>query len=297
MSLLPLSTPRRTGFRGRALLATTIMSLALVSTATAHDFWIIPDVFAFEPGAMIHASGRAGTRFPAGNAVQPVRVASARLIGATTQVTLTQMNVEGNSLRLHEKAPAAGQYVIAVTLTSTPTRSTPANLLRFLKAEGGASEAARLDRDMALAGQDSVVYQATSYATAIFQVGRGGPRVHAASTGLPLEFTPVNDPGQLHAGDTLHVKVVGDGKPVPNIGVYAGPAIDTTAAAPAAGSAGAPSTSLAMAADANGVLHLPLTSAGAWNLRAAYVYRSASAGVNEWKIARSTYVFHVSSSH
>ena len=279
------------------MLATTIMSLALVSTATAHDFWIIPDVFAFEPGAMIHASGRAGTRFPAGNAVQPVRVASARLIGATTQVTLTQMNVEGNSLRLHEKAPAAGQYVIAVTLTSTPTRSTPANLLRFLKAEGGASEAARLDRDMALAGQDSVVYQATSYATAIFQVGRGGPRAYAASTGLPLEFIPVNDPGHLHAGDTLHVKVVGDGKPVPNIGVYAGPAIDTTAAAPAAGSASASGTSLALAADANGVLHLPLTSAGAWNLRAAYVYRSASAGVNEWKIARSTYVFHVSSSH
>ena len=119
----------------------------------------------------------------------------------------------------------------------------------------------------------------------------------AASTGLPLEFISINDPGHLHVGDTLHVKVVGDGKPVPNIGVYAGPAIDTTAAAPAAGSSGAASTSLALSADANGVLHLPLTTAAAWNLRAAYVYRGASAAANEWKIARTTYVFHVSGSH
>jgi hypothetical protein len=52
-----------------------------------------------------------------------------------------------------------------------------------------------------------------------------------------------------------------------------------------------------MSADANGVLHLPLTAAGAWNLRAAYVYRRTGTAANEWSIARTTYVFGVAARH
>ena len=81
------------------------------------------------------------------------------------------MSVEGTSLRLHEKPAAAGQYLIVVTLTSNPTRSTTTALLRFLRAEGGAAEATRLERENALAGVDSVIHHATSYAEAIVEVG------------------------------------------------------------------------------------------------------------------------------
>ena len=282
----------------RALVPVLGASLALTTTVSAHDFWIIPDVFAFAPDSMLHLSGRAGTRFPAGTPVQPVRVADARLIGATSQTKITQLSVEGTSLRLHEKPPAAGQYVVAVTLTSTPTRSTTAGMLRFLRLEGGAAEAARLDATNALAGQDSITFQATSYATAIIQVGRGGPRAFAVATDLPLSFVPLNDPGHLHVGDTLHVKVVGGGTPVANIGVYGGPGIDSaTAARVSAAAASVANTSLTLAADADGVLHVPLTAAGAWNLRSAWVYHRAGAQPNEWSIARTTYVFGVGPGH
>jgi uncharacterized GH25 family protein len=281
----------------RAVVPALLATIGFVATASAHDFWVIPDMFVFRTDSVIHASGRAGTRFPAGTAVRPARIADARIIGATTQTKITQLSVEGSSLRLHERAPATGQYVIAVTLTSSPTRSTPASLLRFLRAEGGAAEASRLEKENALAGQDSVVYQATTYATAIVEVGRGGPRAFAVSTGLPLEFIPLNDPGHLHLGDTLHVKIVGEGKAVPNIGVFAGPDSDTTATGSGAVTGNTVNTSLSLTADANGVLHLPLTSAAAWNLRAAYAYRRANAGANEWRIARATYVFNVGASH
>lgn len=293
MSSLYQQALRSTSVGRRALLPALIAILVAVGTASAHDFWIIPDIFAVGSDAMIHASGRAGTRFPFGNAVQPSRVAEALLIGATTRLPITELTVDGKSLRLHQRAPKTGQYVIAVTLTSSPTRSTPANMLRFLKAEGGASEAARLEGHQALDGQDSVIYRATSYATAIVEVGQGGPRAYAVSTGLPLEFIPTSDPGQLHVGDTLHVRIVGDGKAVPNAGVFAGAAADTTSSAPVAASAGATSNSLRLSADGDGVLHLPLNNAGAWNLRAAYVYRRSGAAPNEWTIARTTYVFHV----
>lgn len=101
------------------------------------------------------------------------------------------------------------------------------------------------------------------------------------------------DPGQLHVGDTLHVRIVGDGRAVPDIGVFAGPAADTAGTASSSASAGAVNGSVRLIADGNGVLHLPLTTAGAWNLRAAYVYHRREAAPNEWMIARTTYVFHV----
>ncbi len=270
-----------------AILATVLV----VSTAAAHDFWIIPDIFTASGDATLHFSGRAGTRFPAGTAVQPNRIADARLIGASSQTKITEMSVEGTSLRLHQKRPSAGQYVVAVTLTSTPTHSTAAGMLRFLKSEGGATEASRLERESALTGEDSLVYHATSYAEAVVEVGRGGPRAFTMSTGLPLEFVPVNDPSHLHEGDTLHVKVVGLSKAIPNIGIFAGPAADTTA-----GVTAATNTSLSLVADDAGVVHVALTKAGAWNLRAAYVSKRPGAP-NEWMISRTTYVFGVSPKH
>jgi uncharacterized GH25 family protein len=292
-SNVPSSRPPTARARAIGVIGGLAAIVTLASVAAAHDFWIIPDLFAFAGDATINVRGRAGTRFPAGSAVQADRVTAARVIGATSEMKITEMAVEGSSLRLHQKPSAAGQYLVAVALAPRTTRATPAGLLRFLRAEGGASEAARLEQANAFAGQDSVMYTAGSYAFTIVQVGSGGPRAFSKSAGFPLEFMPINDPSHLHQGDTLHVRVVGGGKPVPNIGVFAGWAIDTTAGAPQQ----QPDNSLTLSADANGVVHLPLTRAGAWNLRAAFVSRRAGGAANEWDVARSTYVFGVGGHH
>jgi uncharacterized GH25 family protein len=280
--------------RARAIAAVVISAgvLTSVSTAVAHDFWVIPDMFAFHADSVVHASGRSGTRFPAGSAVQPARVADARLIGERGEMKITELTVEGGSLRLHQKPASAGQYLIAVALTSRTSRSTSAGMLRFLRLEGGASEADRLERENALAGADSLEFRSTSYGSAIVQVGRGGGRTFGKATGFPLDFLPVNDPSTLRIGDTLHVKIVGGGKALANVGVYAGAAADS-AATTTTGSA--PAGSMSLTADANGVVHVPLHAAGAWNLRAAYVRRAE--GTNSWDIARATYVFGVGGHH
>ncbi len=263
--------------------------VGVVSTSNAHDFWIIPDLFDVSADATIQVSGRSGTRFPNGTAVQPARVTDARVIGANLEMKITGMAVEGTSLRLHQKPATAGQYLIAVALTPRTTRATRAGLLRFLQLEGGASEAARLEQENAFAGQDSLSYTSGSFAFTVVQFGNGGLKAFSKSAGFPLEFAPVNDPAHLHLGDTLHVTIMGNGKPAPNIGVFAGPAADTGAAA-------APQPDLTLTADANGVVHVPLGKAGPWNLRAAFVYRRPGAAANEWEVARSTYVFGVSAS-
>lgn len=289
------SPARASGWRAVAALPGLVATFAVVSAANAHDFWLIPHLLMFAPDSTVHVNGKSGTRFPSGSPVQPTRVTDAWMISASGRTKITEMSVEQNSLRLHHKPGAAGQYRVAVALTARTTRSTPAGLLRFLRLEGGATEAARLERENTFAGQDSVIFHGASYAATLVQVGRGGPGAFSTTAGFPLEFVPVGDPAHLHAGDTLHVKVVGAGSPVPGIGLDATPAMDSAATPSAAGAE--QSTWVAVTADANGVVHLPITKSGLWLLRSAYVARRPGGADNEWDVARSTYVFSVGAKH
>lgn len=258
--------------------------LTATSTMFAHDFWLVPDAFWVAGDSTIRTSGRSGLRFPNGSAVQPTRVADARIVGASSQMKITEISVEGTSLRLFQKPTAPGQYLIVVELTSRPSRSTPAGLARFLRAEGGADEATRLERENAFAGRDSLVYHSASYATTIVQFGSGGATAYNTSTSQPLQFIPLTDPLRARVGDTLHVRIEGNGKPLANTGLYTNGVVDSAAT-------GAAATTHLMT-DAQGVAHIPLTKTGPWIVRSAYVSpRPGAAG--EWDVARATYVFNV----
>lgn len=260
--------------------------LVFFSSAAAHDFWLIPHLFAFTSDSMVHVNGKSGVRFPEGSAVQPARVGTAWIIDANKRTPITQMSVEDNSLRLQHRPQASGQYLIAIGLTPRISRSTPAGLLRFLRVEGGTSEADRLERENLLVG-DSLVFHGASYAATVVQVGRAGPRAFSSIAGFPLEFVPLNDPAQLHVGDTLRVTMLGGGRPVAGIGIDARNAADTAETNPWT----------TVSADANGVVHLALPKAGPWLLRSAWVAKRADASANEWDVARSTYVFSVATRH
>ena len=272
-------------------LALLVGSLTAVGNALAHDFWIIPDLFTFAADSTVHLSARAGTKFPEGTAVQLARVADARIIGAKGETKITDMAVGNGALRLHQRPKDAGQYLIVVGLTPSTTRSTPSGLLRFLRAEGGVAEAERIEAAHTLAGQDSVVFHAASFASTVVQVGRGGPTAFTLSARGPLEFAPVNDPLHLHVGDTLRLTMLGSGKPVAGLAIEAKPASDTT------NSTAAPAPWLTLKADAKGVVRLPLPTAGAWILRSAFVSAHTGGASNEYDIARATYVVSVGTKH
>ncbi len=274
-------------------LVAMLSALAMAATtAAAHDFWIIPDMFAFPADATVHVNGRqGGGKFPDGTAVPADRVVEARITGATSTKKITEFSVEGTSLKLHTKPAAAGQYLIAVSLTPREMRQPPAGVIRFLKAEGGAAEAARLERENTLAGLDTVLFTAASYAQTVAQLGSGGPRAFTKAVGLRLEFVAVNDPGHVHVGDTLHVKVLGNGAPIPNIGIELATGLDSGAVA--TGSV----TRVPFNADAKGVVHLPLDKAGPVMLRSAYTSRRVGGAANQWDVSRTTYVFVVGSKH
>lgn len=272
-----------------AAVVATSATLTVFSAAAAHDFWLIPDFFGFPEGSVVHVSGRSGVGFPAGSAVQATRVAEARIIGANSDVKITEMAVEGTALRLHQKPAAAGQYLVTAILTPPPrsNRVPPAGLIRFLRAEGGAAEATRLERDNALMASDTVVYASRSSAATVLQLGSGGPRAFSRTAGYPLEFVPLNDPTTLRVGDTLHVRMLGNGKPAAHIGIDAVPAADTTAQAESQNG------TVSLTADASGVVHLALSKAGPWMIRSAFVSARPGGAANEFDVARATYTISV----
>ena len=274
-----------------AVVAALAASLIVVSSAAAHDFWLIPHLFAFSSDSLV-VNGKSGTRFPEGSPVQPTRVADAWLISASGRSKLTDFAVVDGALRVSGK-PAPGQYRVAVALSARTTRTTPAGLLRFLRMEGGSAAADRLERESTLAGHDSVSYSGASYAATVIQVGRGGTRGFSTAAGFPLEFIPLNDPSSLHVGDTLHVRILGSGQPAAHIGLDVTPA--DSSGRTATGEASNPWT--ALQADANGVAHVPVSKAGPWLLRSAWVGRRDGAAANEFEVARSTFVFGVMGHH
>lgn len=246
-------------------------------------------MFGIAGDAMVHVKAMSGTRFPSGSAVQAARIANARLIGADGETAIRDLAVEGTALRLRQRPASAGQYLVAVAMLPRTTRSTPAGLIRFLRAEGGDAEAARLERDSAFTHSDSLTYASTSYAVTAVQVGKGGPRAFSLTTRFPLQFVPLTDPAHLHVGDTLHVRVLGGGRAV------AGIAIDATGSQDSSATPAAVLNTFVAGPD--GVVHVTLTKSGPWMLRSAYVARRASAPSSEWDVARGTYVFNVGAHH
>lgn len=276
----------------RTLVGTALAMVSIASTALAHDTWIIPDLVAFAANATMHFNVRqGGTKFPTGTAVQAERIVDARIIGASSSAKITEMGVQGPSLQLHHKPAAAGQYLIVIGLAPRVFRETPAGVIRFLKAEGGALEAARLEREHAFAGLDSVIFTHGGYAATIAEIGTGGPRVLGKTAGIRLEFVPVNDPSRVHVGDTLHVRMLGNGTPVSGIGVELATGLDSAAVATTS------VTRVPFTADANGVVHIPLDKAGPVLLRSAYASRKAGGAAREWDVSRTTFVFTVGTKH
>ena len=272
--------------------AGVIAGAAFYSVLDAHDFWLVPDPFAVASGGVISVLGQSGTRFPSSeSATPPNRIVDARVIGAGTTIKVTDLTTDGKSLRLRERPSSAGEYVVAVTLAPRSTKAAVAALRRYLTLEGAGDEDARLERDGAFQGRDSIAYRVEKYAKTIVQVGSGGARGFATSAGHALEFILLTDPANAHVGDTIAIRIVAGGSPAANIMVHAGAAVDSLLRGQGPGS----DPDLHLRADGQGVVRVPLSKPRFWNVRAAHVTTTAASG--EWVVAWTTFVFPAGASH
>lgn len=253
--------------------------LVAAGVASAHDFWIVPNAFAIAEGGTIEVLGQTGVKFPATmGAVAPDRVADARLIGASGEERITDLSVRDKSLLLRHKPATAGQRIVAVALSARSSRTTPANLKRYIALEGNAELAERYEREGAYGKTDSLTQRSAKYAKTIVEVGHRGSRAYMRRANHPLEFLPLNDPATLRPGDSLTVQLLFRDRPVAAGHLHAGSA-DTT------------QKDLSIVTDADGKAKVPVDRPGLWNVRTLHAAPAASAG--EWEVAFATLVFGV----
>lgn len=267
-------------------------ALLIATAARAHDFWLVPDAFAVAEGSVLVARGQTSSRFPeTESAVALDRIADARLLSGSTEERITDFAHSGNSLVLRHRPTARGQRIVAVALHPRSVRESVAGFRRYLELEGAPEALARVDREGLLRGRDSVTRRYAKYAKTLVEVGRGGPRAFSRPAGHPLEFIPLSDPTALRTGDTLSLRVLYRGRPVPAVRAHAGyvaslsaVAIDTTAPRAA---------DVHLSANAAGVLRVAITNAGLWNVRMIHVAQAGPGSGADWDTHWATLVFQV----
>lgn len=270
----------------RPIAVTFALTLAAASALSAHDFFLIPGAIPFKADADVEILAQSSSRFPTSvGAIALARVTRAVMIGAEGERNITDMSIRGTSLVLRSRPSGRGQRLVAVDLIPRSARQTPAEMLRWIKLEGAADAADRIQRGTALDGLDSVTRTDTKHAKTIIDVGRGGSRMFSRSSGQMIEFIPLRDPAKLRAGDTLRARLEFKGAALPGISVHASvPAPEDTAkkAEP----------DLELVTDASGVVSLPVRKTGLWLIRTIHVIEISR---GNWETHWASLVFRAGS--
>ena len=272
------------------VLGAAILVLGSAVGLAAHDFWLVPNAFAIQPGDTVTVRGQTSSHFPTSeSAVTTERVAEARLIGARSDSRIQDLAVSGKSLRLRARPSERGQYVVAATLHWRSMRESAEGFRRYLALEGAPAALEQIDREGLLKGRDSVTRRYAKYAKTLVQVGDGGDRAFDRIAGHPLEFVPERDPMSLRAGDTLPVRLVLMGQPARGARIHAGSVRWTAGSVDSA--AGGHDHELV--ADGAGRVRIPIGAAGLWNIRTIQIVQAPRDAGADWDAHWATLVFLV----
>jgi ketosteroid isomerase-like protein len=273
-----------------SLAAAAVLALTFVTPLTGHDFWLIPLGFQVDAGAELVVLGQTSSAFPSSlSAVTVDRVASAQVIGASGREPVRDLSVAGNSLRLRHRPGTAGQKIVAVAIHPRSVRESPAAFQNYLVVEGAPEALERLRREGRVPS-DSVTRRYAKYAKSLVTAGQGGPAAWDRTAGHPLEFIPVSAeaPGP---GTTWGVRLLFRGRPMAGARVHAG----AVALGPMEGLDGLAGTEqhAELLTDAQGLVSVPITRPGLWNLRTLQIVEADAGSGADWDTHWATLVFEV----
>lgn len=252
----------------------------------AHDFWLVPNAFAIAEGGTLEVRGQTSSKFPTSeSAVALARVADARVIGAAGDEKIADLSIAAPSLMLRHKPASAGQRVIALAINPTSLRASGPGFKRYMELEGAAELAARYEKEGLLPKTDSITRRYAKFAKTFVEVGNNGPRAFSKVAGHVIEFVPVTDPAALKAGDTLALRLLFRGRPLPAMHIHAGRASE-------AGEA----DGMALVTDREGMARIPVPHPGLWNVRTLHIVPAERGSGADWDSFFGTVVFAVGGS-
>ncbi|MFN2385517.1 MAG: DUF4198 domain-containing protein [Thermoanaerobaculia bacterium] len=255
----------------RALLG-AVVAILVARQAAGHDTWILPKQPAVPIGRSVAFDLTSGMAFPANDVpVRPDRLSRAAYRLNESIFDLLARTAGKKALTLNGRFPTAG--VAAVWFESKPRslELTPDQVRHYLE-EIGAWES--VGRRWESEGRGRWRESYTKHAKTYVRVGRPEQDDSwARPVGMELELVPEKDPTRLAVGEEFHVRLLENGRPVPDL------AIGLQAAKEKKGEL--------LKTDSEGRARIQLDQSGWWLIRAT-VLRPSSKPDLDWETRFTT---------
>lgn len=254
----------------------TLAFLGLVFPALAHDTWLLPERWRVRPGDRLVLALTSAMDFP------------------RPETAVKADRLEAHSVRLagktHPLAPGSGERSLALSAVlkeagvatawiATRPRSltlTPQQVAHYLEEIGAADT---IGEQWKRSGQTTWRETYVKLAKTFVRVGEGASEsAWGEPLGLTLEIVPASDPSRLKTGDSLSIRLLWQGKSLPDLSVGA--------------AAASPAKPVLVRTDAQGRATFELDRPGPWLLRATLI-RPSEARQGEWDSVFTTMTLEV----
>ena len=235
------------------------IALALATVPlSAHDFWLAASNWSPDSGAPFAISAGVGEAFPTRlDFKTPANwFDDWRIIGPSGPVPVPR-TFERRELAMVADVtlPATGAFLAIMRVSPRVIDMKADEFEDYLKEEGLTDALA--ERRAAGEGARPAKERYSRYAKLAIRNGQGSAAHLTRPAGVKAELVPASDPTSVHAGDTLTVQFLVNGRPVPNAAVFA------------AAQGGA----IPRQTDAQGNATFTIDRAGPWLIKAVHMMR------------------------
>jgi uncharacterized GH25 family protein len=239
--------------------------LVVTAIASAHDMFLRADRSIIPPQSDVLIRLLNGTFSQSENAIVRARVRDASVVGprARIPIDMTTWTESGDTTTFHVRVGGPGTYAIGVS-TKPSMIALPADTFNMYLRDDGIPDilAQRRTRNELTKPAKERYHK---HVKALLQVGDSLGPTFETVFGYPAEIIPLANPYGLRRGATLRIRVIVDGKPVPNQYILFG-GRDAT---------GARIEQRNTRSTADGTARVPLTSAGDWYIKFIHMTRVA----------------------
>lgn len=281
----------------KVFLALTVLVVATVGTARAHDMFLKLDSFFLAPHSAAVVSLINGTFDRSENAITRDRLADVTIVGPdgarhpptsawrdTAAYHSSQDSIDTSLLEF--ETGSAGTYVIGVSTRPTVFTLTAQDFNDYLAHDGVVDIIEARERK----GQadDAATERYSKHVKALVQVGESRSDDFSHALGYPVEFVPLQNPYSLRVGDVLEVRFVRDGRAVPDHVVYA-----SHESFHGHDDDGEHLEAVSTRTDAYGIAVIELTAPGKWYVRTIHMVETAGESDVDYESNWATLTFEI----
>lgn len=249
--------------RRLATLIGVVSVLAAATVASAHDMFLRAERFVVPPNSEVVVRLLNGTFSQSENAIVRSRVRDASIVGprARIPIDMSTWTESGDTTTFRVRVGASGTYAVGVSTTPSMIALPADTFNMYLREDGIPDILAQRRTKKELDKPARERYH--KHVKAILQVGDSLGRSFDAVFGYPAEIIPLANPYGLRRGGSLRVRVLVDGKPVPNQYILFG----------GRDASGGRIEQRNTRSAADGTARIPLASAGDWYIKFIHMTR------------------------